>query len=308
MNAVIAAAGPLGVPVAEELVRACWGIDTLYYDESNAPAGVYEKFRKHVSFAVKEVPEKDCTWFWKNLRFDSEAMLFLIGAPEPPLEVLKTKPETFYALQPGLLPEQAGADAASWALYKGHPRTGVTLYRRGAKPYSGELVFRETCLVEESDDAGTLEKKLEALAVKLVRDFWEQSTRAKVRERGHVETANVNPPWKGEPIPWGESTRNVHNFVRASTHPRGGAATYLNGRRLTVWKTTPLRPRGEIKKWHAGEIYSFDPFRVWTGDGLIKLDRVQWEGEPEIPGTEFARTRGIEAGVTLDDHPQTIRA
>lgn len=305
MNAIVVAAGPLGVPVAEELVRACWGIDTLYYAGSAADKTAYETFRRHVSFAVKEVPDGDWSWFWKNLRFSAEGMLFLIGSPEPAWEDLKTKPESFYALQPGLLPDQAGPDAAAWALYHDDPRTGVTLYRRDEKPYSGELIFHEACPVTEKDDVGTLEEKFKDLAVKLVREFWELSTRAQLRPRGRFSPGRVNPPWTDGAIPWTEPTRRVHNFVRANARPRAGAYTYLKDRRLRVWKTSPLQPKGEIKKSRAGEIYSYDPFRVWTADGLIKLDRVQWEGEDEMPGTDFARTRGIEAGIRLEDRPTT---
>jgi UDP-4-amino-4-deoxy-L-arabinose formyltransferase / UDP-glucuronic acid dehydrogenase (UDP-4-keto-hexauronic acid decarboxylating) len=281
----VAAAGPLGVPVAEELVRACWSIEALY-----------ENFQKRVSFPIRPVAHADWALLWSSLPQD-DAMLFLIGCPEP------ANPQGFkdiYALQAGLLPSQAGPDAASWALARGDAKTGVTLYRRGQKPYGGELLFQESCPISDGDDAGTLGEKLKDLAVGVVRQFWELSTKAQLRPLGPVEPGVPSPEWDDGPIPWEKTTREVHNHVRASAHPRRGAYTYLKGRKLTVWKTTIVAPRGEVKRFRPGDVYSYDPFRVWTADGWIKLDRVQWEGEEELPGTEFARTRGIEAGLRLE--------
>ncbi len=303
MKAVVAAAGPLGVAVAEELVRACWTIHALHYDAAGPEAPSYEKFQKQVSFPLRPVPRDGWPGLWDSLPWDAETMLFLIGCPEPPARGPRGRGVNIYALQPGLLPSQAGPDAHLWALYRGEGRTGVTLYRRGEKPYSGDLLFQEACPIADTDDAGTVEKALKDLAVEMVRRFWEVSTRAQLRPRKTFISGPANPPWAGGVVPWKEPTARVHNFVRASTHPYPGAHTYLKKRKLTIWKTSPLSPKGEIKTWRAGEIYSFDPFRVWTGDGLIRLDRVQWEGEEEMPGTDFARTRGIEPGLFLEDQP-----
>jgi hypothetical protein len=111
----VAAAGPLGVPVAEELVRACWSIEALYYDAASPQRAVYENFQKRVSFPIRPVAHADWALLWSSLPQD-DAMLFLIGCPEP------ANPQGFkdiYALQAGLLPSQAGPDAASWARWRG---------------------------------------------------------------------------------------------------------------------------------------------------------------------------------------------
>jgi hypothetical protein len=291
--------------VAEDLVRACWGVHTLYHETSPGDEADWAAFQKQVSFPVKPVPAGGWTdRFWAGLGTpEDEGMLFIIGAPEPRLSVLPKGFSKVYALQAGLLPQQAGPDAASWALARGEARTGATLYHRSEKPYSGDLLFEQPCDVTDKDDAASLEAKLKELAIQTVRDFWETSTRAQLRFQRSFTSETVRPSWAGGPVPWKESTKAVHGFVRASTHPREGAYTYLKGRRLRVWKASPAVARGEIKRWRAGDVFSFDPFRVWTGDGLVKLDRVQWEGEEEMPGTDFARTRGIEAGLTLEDAP-----
>ncbi|HRY30225.1 MAG TPA: hypothetical protein P5079_09350 [Elusimicrobiota bacterium] len=297
MKAFVAAAGPFALPVAEELVRACWGIETLFYDaRSGADREAFEKFAKQVSFPVRPVPGGDWEKFWQSLAAPSEVLLFLIGAvePETPLRF-----SSVYSLQAGLLPGQAGPDPLPWALWKGEPATGLTLYRRGARPYSGDLLFQTSCPIADSDDVGALEEKLKELAIRLVREFWESSTKAQLRPKESFAAAVVNPPWTGGAIPWANPTRDVHNFVRASARPGAGAFTYLKGRKLTVRKTTPLAPRGEIVSCRPGEIFSYDPFRVCTGDGMLRLERVRWEGEEEMDGTAFARTRAIEPGLMM---------
>ena len=39
-------------------------------------------------------------------------------------------------------------------------------------------------------------------------------------------------------IDWSKSNREIYNFVKAITHPYPGAYTYINGKKVYVWKVT----------------------------------------------------------------------
>ncbi|HOW27355.1 MAG TPA: formyltransferase family protein [Elusimicrobiota bacterium] len=307
MKTIVVASGLSGVPVVEELLKGIWKVEVLYYDKTSPHQGSYEEYRERAGFPVTGVSDSLEPSFWKNLALDSETVLLLINHPEPDQNWLPTVPDKFYCLHTALLPRYTGRNPIQWALYDDAPDTGITLYRRMGGPYTGEIIFQEAVQILEQDDISTLEKKLNEMSVGIVQRFFTEASQAILRGHGRVAFQSANKPWppRRGSINWKETTQQIHDFVRAQTHPYPGAITYLKGRKLTVWKTMMLEPKGEIRKSRPGEVYTFDPFRVWTGDGLIQLQSVQWDGEDEMKGTDFARTRSIEPGLLFEeDQPQ----
>lgn len=195
MNAIVAARGLWGVPIVEELVRACWGIDSLYYDAAPPGGPAYEEMQRRVSFRVRAVPGGDWNRFWKTLEASPGSMLFLVGCPEPEEDPARRGFDKVYVLHWGLLPGQAGPDAVRWALARGEKRTGVTLYRRLEKPYCGDLLLQAACPLPAAQGAVPLEKALTDLAVKMVRAFWEVSTQAELVPQCRVVSNRIDGPW-----------------------------------------------------------------------------------------------------------------
>ncbi len=70
----------------------------------------------------------------------------------------------------------------------------------------------------------------------------------------------------------------MHNFIRAQSLPYPGAFTFLNGRKLYLWKSATLEeyysgPPGQVLK------IQNDTVIIACGNGAIKLIQVQWDGE-----------------------------
>jgi len=86
----------------------------------------------------------------------------------------------------------------------------------------------------------------------------------------------------------------LHDWVRALTHPYPGAFTTLAGRRVWIWKASPWRPgqggsaseRPQPRMWRL----EGTPPRLLagTGDGELALERIQFDGEQELDGSDFA--------------------
>jgi methionyl-tRNA formyltransferase len=107
-------------------------------------------------------------------------------------------------------------------------------------------------------------------------------------------------------IDWSRTTKQLHDWVRALTHPYPGAFTTVSGRRAWIWKASPWRPGPDGP--------AADPPQpgVWrregtpprllagTGDGELSLERVQLDGEQELEGVAFAERHvppgGLVAG------------
>ena len=98
-------------------------------------------------------------------------------------------------------------------------------------------------------------------------------------------------------IDWTRTTGQLHDWVRALTHPYPGAFTFVDGVRLFVWRARHWRPGpggpppvATRTGWLRLE---GDPPRLLAGtlDGDLLLVRVQVEGGAEVDGTEFGLDR-----------------
>jgi len=75
-------------------------------------------------------------------------------------------------------------------------------------------------------------------------------------------------------IDWSKSSRDIFNLIRAVTDPYPGAFTSSNGGKLMVWWAEAAEGSGK-----PGEILEAEPLVVATGDGALKLTRIEWCGE-----------------------------
>jgi methionyl-tRNA formyltransferase len=92
-------------------------------------------------------------------------------------------------------------------------------------------------------------------------------------------------------IDWNRPVSRIYNWIRALTRPYPGAFTYLDGRKITIWKS---KIELECKNM-GGPIASVhidtDGYpAVVTGDGILKLLEAQREGEPSVAGNQAAKT------------------
>ena len=87
-----------------------------------------------------------------------------------PEEVWKMPRLGTFNLHASLLPQYRGAAPINWAIINGERRTGVTTFMLDHNIDTGGIILREECLIEDSDDAGTLHDKLMVMGRKLVKD------------------------------------------------------------------------------------------------------------------------------------------
>jgi methionyl-tRNA formyltransferase len=92
-------------------------------------------------------------------------------------------------------------------------------------------------------------------------------------------------------IYWDKDAMTIYNLVRAVTHPYPGAFTYMDGKKLFVWKAYP---EDTVYEGVPGAVLSKRPFVVNTGRGGLQLLRVQYDGEEEFDGDVFAKKYDLE--------------
>lgn len=221
-------------------------------------------------------------------------------------EILAIPPKGALNLHGSLLPRYRGRAPINWVLVKGETETGVTLHHMVEKPDAGDIVAQRRVAIDFEDTAFTLFHKLTAAAEGLMHDTL-PLLRAGTAPRTPMDLARGNYVRGRKPadglIDWSWEPLRIYNLVRAVTHPYPGAFTFAGGKKLLVWQAHPLDaagqgpvgaglgPAGAVTRPTAapGEIVASDPASgvsiVRCDDGLLRLERVQFEGDAEGPGS-----------------------
>jgi methionyl-tRNA formyltransferase len=214
----------------------------------------------------------------------------LLGA-----DLLTLPPLGAVGFHASLLPRYRGRAPVNWALINGEPETGNTMFYLDEGVDTGDVIDQRRIPIEDGDDCATLYRKVADAGVDMLGEHLPalKAGTAPRRPQDH-RLATVMPRRRPEDglIDWSRGTRRLHDWVRALTHPYPGAFTCHDGRRLFVWRAAPAgcgpggEPPGRVLVDGAGRV------RVTTGDGALGLDRVQWDGEPEQPGSALSGLAG----------------
>lgn len=207
-----------------------------------------------------------------------------------------------------LLPKYRGSAPVNWGLIEGATEWGGTLMHLGEGVDTGDIIgFRRFPVSPDETCADVYDKVTEA-AVELIREYVPRLADGSAPRVPQDEAqATIRPrrrPHDGL-IQWTKPAGELHDWVRALTHPYPGAFTFLpDGRRLFVWKAElPAGALAHESTGQPGRILGHVPYEgvsVQTGQGALLLRRVQIEGEPEMSaGIWFAHDPGL-AGTVLD--------
>ena len=101
---------------------------------------------------------------------------------------------------------------------------------------------------------------------------------------------------------WGRSPREVHDWIRALTHPYPGAFTVLGGRRVWLWRSLAPQPAGPVLLEGTGSPGTVlgaegDALRIAVRGGSVRVTRVQDEDGMEVGGREWLARHAAEAAV-----------
>ncbi len=151
-----------------------------------------------------------------------------------------------FNMHPGPLPELAGLNAPSWALYRGAASHGVTIHRMEREIDAGPIAYRSTFEIGEAETALTLMAKCVKHGLPLVLRLVERLA----QDPGSLaldRPAERIREYKGREVPnggrlsWSWPGRDIVNFVRACDYfpfesPWGSPTTSLGEREIGIAK------------------------------------------------------------------------
>ncbi|MCK5572113.1 MAG: hypothetical protein KAJ12_05105, partial [Bacteroidetes bacterium] len=153
-----------------------------------------------------------------------------------------------FNLHPGPLPQYAGLNTPSWALYQGEKSYGVTVHKMEASVDAGEIAYQAEFPIADSDTALTLSLRCVKHGVPLVRQLIGQAE----IDPGGIPLKSQDLTKRnlfGRKIPedgwlsWDRKGRGAFNFVRACNYlpfrsPWGHPRTMLRNKEIMITTAT----------------------------------------------------------------------
>jgi methionyl-tRNA formyltransferase len=187
-----------------------------------------------------------------------------------------------------LLPKYRGFAPINWPLINDEKKTGVTMFYAAEEVDSGDIIDQRERLITDEDDAATLDSWLNTAVEQMLEENLPRLVEGAAPRREQDHTQATYAIWRSPEdghIDWNQPTRAIFNLIRGLTSPYPGAYTMLDGRKLIIWSAEvekePRRYVGNIP----GKVESIIAgvgVNVLTGDGILRIKRVQLEGgEPQ---------------------------
>jgi methionyl-tRNA formyltransferase len=191
-----------------------------------------------------------------------------------------------------LLPKYRGRAPVNWAVVNGEDRTGATLHVMTEKADAGDIVDQEAVPIGPEDTAIEVQGRVTAAAVAILGRRLEDLKAGRAPRRPQNESQATTFPRRSPEdgrIEWSKKTsQEVHNLVRAVTHPYPGAFSDVLGKgRIYIWKTRVPNLGahdnfpGQIRQ-EQGHLYV-----ACADDTYVEILSLQREGEPEVSAQDF---------------------
>jgi len=188
-----------------------------------------------------------------------------------------------------LLPRWRGAAPVERAVLAGDSDTGVCLMALEEGLDTGGVYHRATTPIDENEPVGVLRARLADMGAKLLVDALGAGLGETVPQHGEATyAAKIDP---GElRLEWTQAAAQLARLVRV-----GRAWTLWRGKRLLV-AGAEVVPGEAPEGSHPGQLIDDT---VVTGDGRLRLLRVQPEGRALQSGVEWLRGARPGSGATL---------
>jgi methionyl-tRNA formyltransferase len=168
--------------------------------------------------------------------------LFIIGWSQIARpELLACPARGVLGMHPTLLPEGRGRASVPWAILKGLPKTGVTLFQLDEGVDTGPIIAQRVIPIGPETTATELYADVEQAHTQLITDIWPTLVADRFKPKAQDPTAGSF--WPGRRPEDGEikndmTVDQVIRLVRATTRPYPGAFYRRATSVLRIWSAT----------------------------------------------------------------------
>lgn len=310
MRIVFMGTPEFAVPSLEHLILNNYEVVAVY-TQPDRPAG---RGRAVVSSLVKEAalrwqlpvvqPDslKSAAAVSQLADFRPDAIVVAALGQILPQSVLDVPAYGCINVHPSLLPKFRGASPVAAAILSGDEFTGVSIMLLDAGMDTGPVLVRAAVPVSTWDDTGSLTGKLSLVAAHLLQEALTSWLRHEIIPRPQNEaeaTYTAQIAKEAGEIDWHLSATEIWRRVRAY-YPWPGCYTTWLGKQLKIIEAVPLSEKGVFE---AGRVVALPGHGavpgIGTGDGVLRVLKVQLEGKRAMPAAEFLRGQRDFIGAVL---------
>jgi methionyl-tRNA formyltransferase len=197
-----------------------------------------------------------------------------------------------YNMHGSFLPKYRGRSPVNWAVLNGETVTGATLHLMVEKPDAGDIIDQEPVLIGPDDTALVVQRRVTMAAVQVLErqidKIKRRDTDRRAQDPSKASYFGGRKPEDGK-IDWSKSAKEIHNLVRAVTHPFPGAFADVGGVKTYIWESR-LTNRSKPEEKPGSTLIAGEEIFVVCGDGeLLNLLRMQRDGDIEVSGSDIVR-------------------
>lgn len=257
------------------------------------PVCQFAKLNKLIIHKTEKIKEFDHALMAKKPDF---LVVFAYGYILPS-SILKIPTLGCINIHPSLLPKYRGPTPVQEALLNGDRETGVTLISMNESMDSGDILWMESAIVEESDNADTLtlrlSKKASDFLPKVLKDFANGSLKLKPQDHSKATYCRKIKKEDGKIDFKKETAEEILRKIRAYT-PWPSAYFFLDGKRIKILsaKTSAASSASADfeQKISSGSIERIkDKLIIGTVKGVLIPLFIQSEGKKPLPIEEFLK-------------------
>jgi len=206
-----------------------------------------------------------------------------------------------------MLPRYRGRANVNWAVINGEAITGISIHEIAPGLDAGNILFQYAIEIGAEDTVADLYRCLNDVQRRALGETVEHfldGDPGKPQDELHASYGCTRLPDDGE-IDWSAPSIVIDRLVRALARPFPGAFTYLDQKRLTVWRAARLAYAPRYDGRIPGRVVNVERSEgfvdVLTGDGMLRVFEVQIEGGEVASAASVIRSVKIRLGLRNGD-------
>jgi len=193
-----------------------------------------------------------------------------------------------FNLHSGPLPDYAGLNSVSWAIYNGETRHGVTLHKIEQGIDTGPIAAQTMFNISSEDTALSITNRCIETGLELILEFVEKTSIKEdiklhpqdLTRRHYYDKSVPNAGW----IDWESPAKRISDFIRACDHrpfpsPWGAAKTIYGEEIVEVHRGYPKAGLSCNEKPGTIQTFGLNRIRIATGNGWYIPDLINFRGD-----------------------------
>lgn len=181
------------------------------------------------------------------------------------------------------LPKYRGRAPLNWAIINGEKKTGVTVHYIDEGVDTGDIILQKEIAIKKDDYIKDILNKVKnnypVIVNKAINQIKKGQVNSKPQNNKEGFYCGKRNPKDGK-IDWEQSAKDIYNLIRAVSHPYPGAFTFLDDKKVMIWRAKVIK--GNKSKAKPGEVIKKDNNNVLVQCKENQLLITDYDSEKKI--------------------------